>query len=61
MTTWEFIKLILFIVALPVLLIVIFAIQQRDKDKRQSEGLPPKKYHSIVDEDVTTVYTIHRD
>ncbi len=43
MTTWEFIKLILFIVALPVLLIVIFAIQQRDKDKRQSEGLPPKK------------------
>ncbi len=61
MTTGEFIGLIAFLIALPVVLIAIFAFQQRDKDKRQREGLPPKKYNSIVDEDVTTVYTIKHE
>ena len=58
MTTGQIIGLIAFLTAVPVILIVVLAVQQHDKDKRQKEGLPPKKYHSIVDEDVTTVYTI---
>lgn len=59
MSTGQLVALIVSLVALPVLLIVILACQQHDKDRRQREGLPPKKYHDIVDEDVTTVYTIH--
>lgn len=58
MTTGEIIGLIAFLVAVPVILIVVLAAQQHDKDKRRKEWLPSKKYHSIVDEDVTTVYTI---
>lgn len=39
--------------------IVLLYVEQRDKATRQQKGLPPKKYHDIVDHDVTTVYTIH--
>lgn len=61
MTTGEIIGLIAFLVAVPVILIVVLAAQQHDKDTRAREGKPAKKYHSIVDQDVTTVYTIHHD
>lgn len=59
MTTGEIIGMIALLVAVPVILIVVLAAQQHDKDRRQREGRPSKKYHSIVDQDVTTVYTIH--
>ncbi len=40
------------------LLVAIYAVEQFDKDRRREEGLPPKKYHDVTDQDVTTVYTI---
>ncbi len=43
---------------LPLSLIVLFAYEHHDKQRREKQGLPPKKYHDITDEDVTTVYTI---
>ena len=32
--------------------------EQKDKEYRQQNNLPPKKYHDITDYDVYTVYTI---
>ena len=42
-----------------VLIVVWLAIEQYDKDSRARKGLPPRKYHDVTDQDVTTVYTIH--
>lgn len=39
-----------------VVLIVIYALQCVDKEKRLARGLPEKKYHNAVDWDVTNVY-----
>lgn len=60
MTTTQIVELIATFLAIPVILIIILASQQHDKDRRQREGRPPKKYHSIVDQDVTTIYTINQ-
>lgn len=48
------------IVALALIIgfIILLAVEQHDKENRQKQGLPPKKYHDITDYDVTTVYTI---
>lgn len=52
------------ILIIVVLFVVVMAIrlagEQYDKDTRVQNGLPPKKYHDITDQDVTTVYTIRR-
>lgn len=37
----------------------MLAGEQRDKERRRREGLPPRKYHDINDYDVTTIHTIH--
>ena len=51
--------IILGAVAILVLIwIVILYAEQRDKEYRQKNNLPAKKYHDITDEDVTTIYTI---
>ena len=47
-----------FAVLFTVFMTVLLAVEQRDKARRQREGLPAKKYHDITDHDVTTVYTI---
>lgn len=39
--------------------IIMLAAEQHDKETRERENLPKKKYHDITDYDVTTVYTIH--
>ena len=45
-------------VILPIFFVIKLAIEQHDKDTREKNGLPPRKYHDIMDYDVTTVYTI---
>ncbi len=39
-------------------LTVLLYVEQRDKERRKAQGMPPKKYHDITDQDVFTVYTI---
>ena len=41
-----------------VALVIWFAIEQADKDYRQENNLPPRKYHDTTDQDVTIVHTI---
>jgi len=41
-----------------VAMIAILAWEDRDKRRREEEGLPPKRYGDITDQDVTIVYTI---
>ena len=36
----------------------LLAYEQRDKERRRAQGLPPKKYHDITDYDVTIIDTI---
>lgn len=38
--------------------IILLVSEQRDKERREKQGLPPKKYHDITDYDIYTVYTI---
>jgi len=45
---------------LPLALIALLVYEHCDKQRREKQGLPPKKYHDITDEDVTTIYTIRR-
>ena len=45
-------------VILPIAFVILLAVEQRDKTTRQNNGLPPKKYHDITDQDVTIVHTI---
>ena len=37
----------------------LYGFEQRDKDRRQREGLPPRKYHDATDNDVNVYYSIH--
>jgi len=47
------------IVALTVIaFIILLSHEQNDKDRRRRQGLPPKKYHDITDEDITVIETI---
>ena len=48
---------IVFVVAIACL----YGFEQRDKDRRQREGLPPRKYHDATDNDVHVYYSIHDD
>lgn len=38
----------------------LYGFEQRDKDRREREGLPPRKYHDATDsDDVHVYYSIH--
>lgn len=50
--------IIIILFLLPTALIILFAYEHHDKQRRAKQGLPPKKYHDITDEDVTTICTI---
>ena len=39
---------------------VVLYFEQLDKETRQAQGLPPKKYHDVTDYDITIVDTIRR-
>ena len=41
-----------------VVMTVYYAIEQHDKDMREQNNLPARKYHDIVDQDVTAVFTV---
>ena len=32
------------------------AIEQHDKTSREKQGLPPRRYHDITDQEIETVY-----
>ena len=38
---------------------VVLYFEQLDKETRQAQGLPPRKYHDVTDYDITVVDTIH--
>lgn len=40
------------------LIILVLVLEQKDKEYREENGLPRKRYHDITDYDVYTVYTI---
>ncbi len=54
----ELLAIIVILFFLPLALIVLLVHEHLDKQRREKQGLPPKKYHDITDEEVTTVYTI---
>ena len=38
----------------------LYGFEQRDKERREREGLPPRKYHDATDsDDVHVYYSIH--
>ena len=40
-------------IVIPIITAIIIGAQMRDKEYRKQAGLPPKRYHDIVDLDVT--------
>lgn len=38
-----------------VFMTIFLALEERDKQKRRREGLPPKRYHDITDREVVDV------
>ena len=53
------IAILIILVLLVVAFIALLTHEQNDKEWRQKNGLPPKKYHDITDMDVTIVHSIH--
>ena len=45
-------------IGVPLAFIILLYREQKDKEYRRQNNLPPKKYHDITDYDVYTFYTI---
>ena len=46
------------LIGVPLAFILLLYREQKDKEYRRQNHLPPKKYHDITDYDVCTIYTI---
>ena len=57
--TGLFFGFILPIIVIAILCAVHLTREQKDKDYRRENNLPPRRYHDVTDYDVREVYTVH--
>lgn len=46
-------------IVIPIIAVVWIGAEMHDKESRRQAGLPPKRYHDIVDLDVTYTYNLN--
>lgn len=46
-------------IVIPIIAVIWIGAEMHDKEYRKQEGLPPKRYHDIVDLDITYTYNLN--